>query len=433
MSKKKKKKDSRLTKQSTISQYIINDCIDGIRVDTAESDIERNLAMLRSNNMAITIRGSQSFDTDFCSFEYQLASAMMQENNKTLKKYRRKMFDYEFGGPENRNAKTDKRLIDMARKGLDFGTYFAQFDGKTYGMLKVSPDGEDGYYGAVFEFSIIGKKWQKYRDEYYKRLDELRAINRDKKNEYIINMSTNESQAAIFKPFDHVIFRDKERILEYIDNWKKNIPVYYEKYSMVSKLSILLYGEPGTGKSTFAKAVANYLGLNNVYVVGPDHFQNNMEHDSPFRGSARRYGRRNSVGNRGVYAIDDIDCVCNSRESDTSHNNSTAMSNLLQFLDNPPTFYYKADNGVHYPISIVIATTNYIDRLDDAVKRYGRFDLRIPMVNFDKEYAQKMCDIYDLDLKTICPDCDTDGWTVSPSYLQAQCLENVDKALKTVK
>jgi SpoVK/Ycf46/Vps4 family AAA+-type ATPase len=108
------------------------------------------------------------------------------------------------------------------------------------------------------------------------------------------------------------------------------------------------------------------------------------------------------------------------------------MSNLLSFLDNPPTFMYKAKNGVRYPVSIVIATTNYYDRLDEAVKREGRFDLKINMSYFDKNEAQEMCDLYGLKLEDLVGKIESDDWRMSPSELQALCIENVDSELKKV-
>ena len=52
---------------------------------------------------------------------------------------------------------------------------------------------------------------------------------------------------------------------------------------------------------------------------------------------------------------------------------------------------------------------------------------------FDKASAQEMCDIYDLKLEDIVPDCNKKGFTISPSELQALCLENIDKNMKDVE
>ena len=132
--------------------------------------------------------------------------------------------------------------------------------------------------------------------------------------------------------------------------------------------------------------------------------------------------------------IDDIDCVCKSREESEDKENLEVLSNLLSFLDNPGTFFYKAKDGLYYPISIVVASTNYYDRLDDAVKRYGRFDLKIEMKDFGIDEAKEMCAVYDLTLEDVLPNKveNKKDFTISPAHLQALCLENIDKGLKHV-
>jgi proteasome regulatory subunit len=220
--------------------------------------------------------------------------------------------------------------------------------------------------------------------------------------------------------------KDKEKLIQYIDNWVNNIPIYYDKYKMISKLSIILYGKPGTGKSTVAKAIAKHLDIRMITSIGPDYFYYDSE-----GGSEKRYNRRDS-NKETVYTIDDIDCICKSREEDNDKENTEVLSSLLSFLDNPPTFFYHAKNGRDYPISIVIATTNYYDKLDDAVKRYGRFDMKIEMHDFNRKQAEEMCNIYDLKLSDLNVNYKDEDFTISPSYLQALCLENIDKSLKKV-
>jgi SpoVK/Ycf46/Vps4 family AAA+-type ATPase len=191
---------------------------------------------------------------------------------------------------------------------------------------------------------------------------------------------------------------------------------------MIPKLSILLYGDPGCGKSAFCRAVAKYLDIHTVISLSPQYFDNDSDNKN---NAVYKY-------DQSIYSIDDIDTICTSREDDKSRENNRALSTLLDFLDNPPAFYYKADDGKYYLVAIVCASTNYIDRLDSAVKRSGRFDLKIEMKKFNKEQAQEMCDLYNLKLEDIYDGEITEDSTFVPAHIQALCTENLDNSFKNV-
>ena len=196
---------------------------------------------------------------------------------------------------------------------------------------------------------------------------------------------------------------------------------------MIPKLSILLYGNPGTGKSTFAKALAKYLNIHIVRTMTPGYFKSDEDMDN------NRPRRNTRYTGEFINVIDDIDCICVSRDEDKSQENLAANSALLEFLDNPGTMYYKANDGNFYQIAIVIATTNYYDRLDKAVVRTGRFDCQIEMELFDKELAEEFCALYNLKLSDVYDGEIGDDFRIQPSSLQAVCLKNIDKSLKEVK
>lgn len=65
--------------------------------------------------------------------------------------------------------------------------------------------------------------------------------------------------------------------------------------------------------------------------------------------------------------------------------------------------------------TIFLATTNYIDRLDPALIRDGRFDIKIEMKNFDYDEAVEMCNKFNVDSEVVFRD---EQFPINPAYLQ---------------
>nr|DAN30630.1 MAG TPA: Rep protein [Caudoviricetes sp.]DAO68666.1 MAG TPA: Rep protein [Bacteriophage sp.] len=257
------------------------------------------------------------------------------------------------------------------------------------------------------------KQYNKFVKKYIKSLEKYNG-NNTMTEVYDIMADTYNSE--VFKSFDSMVFDNKDKILSYIDNWVRNLDKY-KKYEITPKLSILIYGPPGTGKTTFAKALAKYLNTNTVTSISQSYF--NTAKPPEF------------YNNNGVVLIDDIDTIANNRDDDTSKDNKEVVGKLLKFLDNPPLTKIKTNDDVYHSVQIIVATTNYYDKLDKAVKRFGRFDLQFEMPDFGKEEAINFCNLYDLRLEDICPKSNNKGFRISPAELQALCISNIDKQLKT--
>ena len=413
--------------QVNICQYIFDDYVsDKEMINIGE--VLKNVNMLVDNGLAIKISGEEDLDDNIIS-KYRLASKMMVKYNKLLKDHLQ-VLDVDYGYHYSKSPNTNPELVELSKYGLRPGIYFAYLGKKKsddYAVLKVEAN-RDYAYVIQYELFFVGYKCDKFKNKFFKMYDKYDKMRKEIDEEGILYTDGRPFQSMKFKSFDQMIFKDKNKIIDYVDNWVKNIPEYY-KFGMTPKLSILLHGDPGTGKSTFTKALAKHLGIDRVMTIDPSYFSNGEN-------EANNPGRRaTSMGRyvKFINSIDDIDCICKSREEDNSNENNKVLSSLLEFLDNPPVIYYKSTDGLYYPISIVVATTNYIDRLDDAVKRYGRFDLKIEMGQFNVKEAEEMCKIYNLTLRDVYKDPIDKGFKISPSQLQALCLENIDKSLKKQK
>jgi len=81
-----------------------------------------------------------------------------------------------------------------------------------------------------------------------------------------------------------------------------------------------------------------------------------------------------------IVVIEDIDCIFTDRKEGDTHKNRLTMSGLLNCLDG-----FNNPEGL-----IVIITTNFPDKLDDALVRSGRIDLNIELTHLDKYQASNM-------------------------------------------
>ena len=376
------------------------------------------LPSLIDNNMCYKISKNE-WCGSATNYYYRIFSMIIQRYNKKNKKYKRSLYNYEFGNYEMASSVSyDKKIVDLTKYVLSDGRYFAKYNKNTYLMLDIETKDNDM---ISTRFYIIGRKWNKVKKKIFKEISEYKTLSKDSVVERISTLGERKSIVTMFKSFDRLVIRNKKDILKYIDNWVECIPIYYNEYHIIPKLSILLYGEPGTGKSTFAKALAKYLSLKNIISIESNYF---VYKDNGYNDSY-------SYMEPGVMTIDDIDCICSSRKNTKNKDNLSTVSKVLSFLDNPPTFQFKANDGRSYPVSIIVATTNYYDRLDSAVVRHGRFDLTIKMNYFNYKEAEEMCSLYNTKLSNIVKEnIDKNTFKISPAKLEALCLSNLDSQLK---
>jgi cell division protease FtsH len=130
---------------------------------------------------------------------------------------------------------------------------------------------------------------------------------------------------------------------------------------------VLLYGPPGTGKTMLARAVAAQAGVDFFAASGSSFVEMFVG-----RGAARirRLFKEARKSGRAVVFIDEIDAVGGSRGSGDggSSEQEQTLNQLLVELDG-----FERSTGT----VIVIAASNYVDKLDKALLRPGRFDRQV--------------------------------------------------------
>lgn len=212
--------------------------------------------------------------------------------------------------------------------------------------------------------------------------------------------------------FDTLFFDGNihQEIKDHIDNWEKCEDVF-AKRGLTHKTGILVHGKPGTGKSTLAKAIASDLN----YVL--------ISIDSSTFDNINLIELTNAINNddmKAVIFIDELDTIFKSRDDDTTDDQKARVNKLLSFLD-----------GVNSPNhAIFVATTNYFNKLDSAVKRKGRFDKVIELSDMSSETAMKMCKSFGLSYESSVDIIDGyKGKKINPAELQDKIISVIRKEL----
>merc|ERR1712003_182022 len=161
-------------------------------------------------------------------------------------------------------------------------------------------------------------------------------------------------------------------------------PELYEDIGIKPPKGVILYGEPGTGKTLLAKAVANSTSATFLRVVGSELIQKYLG-DGPKL--VRELFRVAEEMSPSIVFIDEIDAVGTKRYDSTSGGEREIQRTMLELLNQMDGFDALSE------VKVIMAT-NRIESLDPALLRPGRIDRKIEFPHPTEETKRKIFGIH---------------------------------------
>lgn len=188
--------------------------------------------------------------------------------------------------------------------------------------------------------------------------------------------------------FYHV---DSEKIKSILDNFLKHQELNTSPHrNMVNKLSLLLYGLPGCGKTSLIRIIA---GITKRHIISIN--LNNIVSSSDLRNTL--FSETIGITHGAIvplkivdviYIFEELDCVLDKLKQrelsttievskDDKDNSTFHLGDMLEMMD----------GILQFPNRIMIFSTNYIDKLDDAFLRPGRLTHKIYFGKMSRQLA----------------------------------------------
>ncbi|MDA7463480.1 AAA family ATPase [Candidatus Poseidonia alphae] len=277
----------------------------------------------------------------------------------------------------------------------------------------------------LFSYTLTIKELKNYVDNitlnYIKKIEDSRnnkiflyQLQKQKgEDKDSIGLSWHESIFKSNRQFNNIYFDGKDSLIKKIDFFINN-KEWYEKEGHPYTLGIGLSGPPGTGKTSVIKSIANKTKRHLIEIP-----LNNIKSESDFfhyyfENTYNRSNKQNSIDfDKKIIVLEDVDCMSDiildreNRNDNNDINNNNQNYEMLESLVNAVS--KKTDNennknkndtlnlfqkdkqmSLSFILNlldglnenhgrILIITSNYYDKIDKALIRPGRIDIKVNM------------------------------------------------------
>ncbi|MCY6959338.1 ATP-dependent metallopeptidase FtsH/Yme1/Tma family protein [Clostridium brassicae] len=262
---------------------------------------------------------------------------------------------------ETDNPRSDKFKETMLQKGVKVAeqSYASPFEVLPFVLLVAS----------IGSFIFLAVKNSKVTSKSMRSVDSLDASAVEDIGYNFQNVAGNEEA--------------KESVKDIVDFLKN--PEKYASYGARMPKGIILYGEPGTGKTLLAKAVAGEAGVPFYAMSGSDFIQ---VYVGVGASRIRQLFKKAKAHGKAVIFIDEIDAIGKKRDSSKTTGGSDERDQTLNALLTEMSGFNEKE-GI-----VVMAATNRLDMLDTALLRPGRFDRHIEISLPDVSAREKILSLH---------------------------------------